>query len=197
MVQNFKNKTQNSQDKKPFNYLSVNRFKDNIKNISMNDEYKNLIYYPSSTKEWFSSVYSYNKSYVKPLIVYDGKSNRLLKSYANMLNNKIQKFKRRRNNKKRYSANKLYLSKAELKQTNTKLVVLVYLFNKQKLNIQRFFINLSKLVASKKIKAKHTLILNNKGKPKHKKKIKSIVKINNYKVLKKNNYLSFKNIYNK
>jgi len=51
MVHIFKNKIKNFQGKKPFSNLSVNIFNDNLKNISMNPEYKNLIYYPASTKE--------------------------------------------------------------------------------------------------------------------------------------------------
>nr|YP_010692856.1 Ribosomal protein VAR1 [Periconia digitata]WCA44855.1 Ribosomal protein VAR1 [Periconia digitata] len=146
MAQNFKNKINIFQQKKPFTKLIINIFNDNIKKISMNHEYKNLIYYPASTKEWFSSVYSYNKSFIKSLIVSDSILNRLLGAYANRVKNKVRKLKRRRNKKIRYSANKLYLSKAELKHTNTKLVVLVYLFNKQKFTFQRFLVKLSNFI---------------------------------------------------
>src|ERR1700712_1414709 len=60
-------------------------------------EYKNLIFYPSSTKEWFNSVYSYNKSYIKSLIAIDVTVNSIFASYFNMLENKIKVlFKRRR-----------------------------------------------------------------------------------------------------
>ena len=48
------------------------------------------MYYPSSTKEWFSSVYSYNKSYEKSLIVYNYILNKLFASYFNMLRDKIK-----------------------------------------------------------------------------------------------------------
>ena len=210
MPQIFKNKIKIYQDYREKNLFNsnINIFCDSIKNISLNKFYKNLIYYPSSTKEWFSSVYSYNKSYVKSLIVYDGKSNLLLKSYANMLKNKVQKFKRRRNNKIRYSAKKLYLSKAELKQTNTKLVVLVYLFNKEKLTIQRFLLKLSKFIEAyliMRLSYKHK----NKGKYVNKKASKPrysvLYKVNSYKRLKKNYYnrlkknnqSSFNIVYNK
>jgi hypothetical protein len=210
MPQIFRNKIKIYQDYREKNLFNsnINIFCDSIKNISLNKFYKNLIYYPSSTKEWFSSVYSYNKPYIKSLIVYDGKSNLLLKSYANMLKNKVQKFKRRRNNKIRYSANKLYLSKAELKQTNTKLVVLVYLFNKEKLTIQRFLLKLSKFIKAyliMRLSYKHI----NKGKYVNKKasklrysvlyKVHSYkrLKKNYYKRLKKNNQSSFNIVYNK
>ena len=202
MPQIFRNKIKIYQDYREKNLFNsnINIFCDSIKNISLNKFYKNLIYYPSSTKEWFSSVYSYNKSYIKSLIVYDGRSNNLLKSYANMLKNKVQKFKRRRNNKIRYSANKLYLSKAELKQTNTKLVVLVYLFNKEKLTIQRFLLKLSKFIQAYLIMS---LSYKNKNKGKYVNKKASkprdsvLYKVNSYKRLKKNYYKRLKKNYYK
>lgn len=65
--------------------------------------------------------------------------NKLLKSYCNMLLYRIKiLFKRRRHNKSRYSANKLYVSRAEVKHTNTKLLITLYTYNKQKLSIERY-----------------------------------------------------------
>lgn len=65
--------------------------------------------------------------------------NKLLKSYCNMLLYKIKiLFKRRRHNKSRYSANKIYVSRAELKHTNTKLLITLYTYNKQKSSIERY-----------------------------------------------------------
>lgn len=100
------------------------------------NEYKNLIFYPSSSKEWFSSIYSYNKSYIKSLISLDSLTNTLFRNYFNMLGDKLVfSFKRRRPNKLRYSANKIYTSKAEFKHTNAKLTILLYAYNKQELSI--------------------------------------------------------------
>jgi hypothetical protein len=59
--------------------------------------------------------------------------NKLFNIYLNMLQDKIKNlFKRRRANKSRYSANKIYVSKAEIKHTNTKLLIILYTYNKQK-----------------------------------------------------------------
>ena len=156
MLEIYKNKKKiypedyNEPKNKPFKHKIL---KDRIKTITLNKEYKNMIYYPSS-KEWFTSVYTYNKSYIKSLIVYDPILNVLLKSYVNILKKTVHRFRRRRNKKIRYSANKLFISNAELKHTNNKLVVLVYLFNKKKLTIQsslikniyNFFKNIRKTV---------------------------------------------------
>lgn len=105
--------------------------------LDLNTE--NSIYYPSSRNEWCNSIYSYNKSYVKSLVVFDAIINKLIKSYFNMVEKKAKVFfKRRRSNKSRYSANKIYISKAELKHTNNKLVVILYAYNKQKLSIEEY-----------------------------------------------------------
>ena len=88
------------------NYNSINSINTEknlkIQNNSQVEEYNNTIYYPSSSKEWFSSVYSYNKSYSKSLIVYDLISNKLFSGYFTMFIDKVKiLFKRRRDNKSR------------------------------------------------------------------------------------------------
>lgn len=113
------------------------------------DEYKNTIFYPSN-KEWLTSIYSYNKSYIKSLISLDILVNDLLKSYFNMVGYKIKLlFKRRRTKKIRYSANKIYVSRPELKHNNNKITIMLYVYNKQKLTIEGL---LTKLFKHKGIK---------------------------------------------
>jgi hypothetical protein len=123
----------------PLKYENNFETKDEI-----NKKSGNIIYYPSSTKEWSNSVYSYNKTYTKTLITNFRIINNLFKSYFNMFENKIKNvYKRRRANKERYSANKLYVSRAELKHSNTKLTIILYIYNKQKSIVER---NMRKLV---------------------------------------------------
>jgi len=152
MLNIFKKKQNNTNDKSlSINYLNKEK-NDQINNKSKRDEYNNIIYYPSSSKEWFSSVYSYNKSYSKLLVVYDIILNKLFGTYCNMLQNKIKVlFKRRRDNKSRYSANKIYVSRAELKHTNTKILITLYTYNKQKLSIERYIRKLVTLTKINKI----------------------------------------------
>ena len=143
MLSIFKNKQNtlnNLSLKTNFSNDYINKEKNiKIQNKSEKEEYNNLIYSPSSSKEWFSSVYSYNKSYIKPLIVFDLISNKLFSSYFNMFRDKIKiLFKRRRDNKSRYSANKVYVSRAELKHTNTKLLIILSTYNKQKSTLLRW-----------------------------------------------------------
>ena len=72
---------------------------------------ENTRYYPFASKEWSTNIYSYNKSYTKSLISLNAILNKLVKSYCNILQNKIKiLFKRRRANKMRYSADKVYIS---------------------------------------------------------------------------------------
>lgn len=124
---------------------------------SSNKEYNNIADYPSSIKEWFSSVYSYNYSYLKSLIVFNHNTNKLFSSYFNMFRDKIKiVFKRRRDNKSRYSANKVYLSRAEVKHTNTKLFIILSTFNKQKSTLLKttrkniFFKRMYKIIVERK-----------------------------------------------
>lgn len=95
------------------------------------------------TKEWFNSVYSYNKSYIKSLIIYDKIVNKLIYAYCNILQDKIKiLFKRRRDNKIRYSADKVYVNKIEVKHCNNKINLDLLIFNKSKLFIEGFIRNI-------------------------------------------------------
>lgn len=47
-------------------------------------------------------------------------------------------FKRRRDNKIRYSANKVYTSRAELQHTNSKLLITLYTYNKKKSSFEHY-----------------------------------------------------------
>jgi hypothetical protein len=127
---------------KNFDYISLsdnNQEKNKPQDNFYENEHKNIIFYPSSSKEWFSSIYSYNKSYSKSLISINYVVNNLFWSYFNMMEDKLRlPFKRRRPNKIRYSADKIYVSRAELKHTNTKLTIMLYIYNKQKSSLERF-----------------------------------------------------------
>lgn len=88
--------------------------------------------YPFSTKEWYSSIYSYNKSFVKSLVATNDFLNLLLKSYVNMIRIKRAVITRRRTDKSRYSAKKVYTSRAELEHTNSRLLITLFSSNKKK-----------------------------------------------------------------
>ena len=156
------------------------------------NEYTNIVFYPFSSKEWFSSLYSYNKSYIKNTITYDVVLSKLINSYCNMLQNSIKTlFKRRRDNKIRYSANKIYVSKPELKHTNDKVVVTLYLYNKEKSSIEQYIRKVITLIKLKKQVVEGTA----EFMPNHKNRLFYLLK-NKIFVFKKWNMISFKPINN-
>ena len=189
MLNIFKNKQNSFNDKSlTTNYITEKNIK--IQSNSERDEYNNIIFYPSSNKEWFSSIYSYNKSYIKCLISYDAVFNKFFKSYCNMLQDKIKiLFKRRRDNKIRYSANKIYASRAELKHTNTNLLITLYTYNKQKSSIERHIRKIVTFIKFKEIfvKGKQQFI------PNHKNRLLHILK-NNFFIFRKWNIAFLKKI---
>ena len=150
MLNILKNK-QNTYNDNSLNSLT-NKEKNKLQDKLDKNEYKNIIYYPSSSKEWFSSIYSYNNSYIKSLISLDSLANTLFLNYFNMLGDKIRfTFKRRRPNKIRYSGNKIFISRAEFKHTNAKLTILLYAYNKQKLSIEKYLTRVTTLKVVKEI----------------------------------------------
>ena len=68
------------------NYIT--RKDSKIQTNSEKEQYKNINFYPCSTKEWVTSIYSYNKSFSKSLISNNFLLNILVKSYFNMLQKK-------------------------------------------------------------------------------------------------------------
>jgi len=167
MLNILKNKQHSFKDKSlNTNYITENNNK--MQSNFKRDEYNNITFYTSSSpsglvpllgkahegtsKEWLTSVYSYDKSYIKSLISCDAVLNKLLRSYCNMLQDKIKiLFKRRRDNKIRYSANKIYASRAELKHTNTKLFITLYIYNKQKSSIEWYILKIIVLLKYRKL----------------------------------------------
>jgi hypothetical protein len=65
---------------------------------------------------------------------------KLIKSYFNLYNLKLER--KIRSNKllrrlRKLSSNKIYVSNGEFKHTNNKVVITLYLFNRQKFNIEK------------------------------------------------------------
>lgn len=108
--------------------------------------------FPSATKEWCNSVYAYNKNAVKLLPVYDITIINLIKSYFNLFKTNINKLKviSRRLSKKsiRCSTNRVFVSKAELKHTNNKVIVTLFIYNEQ----ERYILSKLKTIDSENSK---------------------------------------------
>ena len=73
-------------------------------------------------------------------------------------NHKYLKHKYISRKKKRISFNKIFVSKAEIKHTNSKAIITIYIYNKEKLSL------LKKIRKLKKILIKFMVLLINKEK---------------------------------
>ena len=90
-------------------------------------------HFPPATKEWFNSIYVFNKNSIKNLSIADKNLIRLIKSYFNFyFNNSILKSKRITTRFRRLAVNKIFISKAELKHTNSKVVITLYIYNEER-----------------------------------------------------------------
>ena len=88
---------------------------------------------PPAAQEWFNSVYNYNKNQIKTLPILDKNLMNLLKSYFNMqVNHKILNIKRRVSRFRRISHTKIFVGKGELKHTNSKVIITLYVYNVEK-----------------------------------------------------------------
>ncbi len=126
------------------NYILL--FKNKISNIYYNNN-NNLIlsniektidtvkHFPPANKEWINSIYSYDSKKIKHLIVKDKILFSIIKSYFNLYDVKEQN-KININNAhirfKRLSNLKIFVSKAEIKHTNAKATITIYVYNRQK-----------------------------------------------------------------
>ena len=112
-----------------------NKNKSSTTNIQ-NSYVGNHRYFPPVSKEWKDSVYAFNKNNVKNLPIYDLKINEIIKNYFNLyfkpnfILNKVIAYKY-----KYLSLNKIYVSKAEIKHTNNKAILTVYVYNREKISL--------------------------------------------------------------
>ena len=132
---------------------------DEIDTISAKSEYTNIRYLPLSTKIWSDSVYYYNKYFYPLLINNSTKLYHLFRSYFNMLYYKLNSFyKRRRWNKLHYSAKKIYSSRPELEHTNSKVSIILHIFNKTNLSQMKDYIAMIYVISGKKVDSNNPLL---------------------------------------
>lgn len=130
-------------------------------------------YFPPVSKEWINSVYTFNNNNIKNLPIYDININSLIKNYFDLYLNPKLIFKKRKVHKHKYlSLNKIYVSKAEIKHTNNKAILTVYVYNREKISLLKkikaikktFFkkLNILKIIKSKSYFKGTKLIFNKK-----------------------------------
>ena len=116
--------------------------KNNISNkyIIKKGEYDGEIkHYPAATKEWFNSIYSYNKNNIKYLPSLDIYVTRLVKSYFNLYNVKFEKKAKLeiiRFKKRRYSMKRIIVGKPEFKHTNDRVIITLFVLNQELVNLR-------------------------------------------------------------
>jgi len=97
-------------------------------------------HYPSAVREWNNSIYVFNKNAIDLVPQATELVNKLIKSYFNLYNLKLERkirSSRLLRRLRKLSSNKIYVSNGEFKHTNNKVVITLYLFNKQKFNIDK------------------------------------------------------------
>jgi hypothetical protein len=90
-------------------------------------------HFPPATKEWFNSIYAFNNNTIKNLSIADKNIVKLIKSYFNLYFSKeVLKSKHLATRFRRLSVNKIFVSKAELKHTSSKVVITLYVYNEER-----------------------------------------------------------------
>jgi len=119
---------------KPF--IFTKKLNDNSKMIFLKKTTSTLgpmKYFPPATQEWFNSIYTYNNSFIKNIIIADKILSKLIKSYFNLyFNNKLLSNRHIITRFKRLAMNKVFFSKAELKHTSSKVLVTLYVYNEDR-----------------------------------------------------------------
>lgn len=144
---------------------------------------------PPANKEWTNSVYTYNKNSLKSLSVKDTMTKKLVKCYFNLTVDKtIARSKRMRSLIRKSTAKKLFVSSPEIKQTNDKVIITVYTFDRERqFLLRKLYFNIIKWERLKvkiiKAKRKGRII---------KKKITRRKRFGLYDIWRANNKLTFK-----
>jgi len=105
-----------------------------------NFQEKHNKHYPSAAREWNNSIYVFNKNAINLIPQATELATKLIKSYFNLYNLKLERkirSSRLLRRLRKLSSNKIYVSNGEFKHTNNKVVITLYLFNRQKFNFDK------------------------------------------------------------
>jgi len=105
----------------------------------------NVKYFPPVSREWKNTIYAFNANNLKNLPMYDIKINTLIKQFLG-LQLKFKFLKKSYIPKKRIalSFNKIFASKAEIKHTNNKAILTIYVYNREKTSLLKKLKRLNK-----------------------------------------------------
>ena len=136
--------------------LSIIR-KTNINKPYSFDNTDSLKHFPSSTRYWDSSIFMFNNNTLSNIPYISKLAMKFIRNYFYLYNKKIEKKIRRKkiyNRRIKLSINRIFLSKGEFKHTNNKVIITLYIYNRQKNNyllklkkryINKFLINIISL----------------------------------------------------
>lgn len=103
-------------------------------NLSKNDVGE-MKYFPSTYKEWKNNIYCFNTNSLKYLPSFDISIDKLIKSYFNSYffnNNSKLLNKKVKFSKGNTGFKQIYISASELNHVNSKILITLYVYNKQK-----------------------------------------------------------------
>lgn len=93
--------------------------------------------FPASTREWDTSIYAYNKNNVDLTASSTTTVMKILKGFFSLFNSLIERklrTKKIRAKSRKLSSNRIYISNGQFKHTNNKVVITLYVFNRQRYN---------------------------------------------------------------
>ena len=106
----------------------------------INSQEKHNKHYPSAVREWNNSIYAFNKNAINLIPQVTELATKLIKSYFNLYNLKLERkirSSRLLGRLRKLSSNKIYVSNGEFKHTNNKVIITLYLFNRQRFNFDK------------------------------------------------------------
>lgn len=116
------------------NYIKpVYRVINKSKNVMLNPNTTGKHLHPQN-EEWVNDIYCYNKNNVKHLPSSDNTINKLIKSYFNLFNKEKEEKTNVKRSRVRFlnkTVNKIFVSKAGLRHTNSNVIATVYVYNRQ------------------------------------------------------------------
>ena len=122
-------------------------------------------HYTPAAQEWFNSIYTYNKSYIKLLPTADKNLMYLLKSHFNFfVKSNLLGTKQIANRYRRISAKRIFVGKGELKHSNNKVIITSYVYNTEKLYLKNQLSRYAKALYYPKSKLEINIIKNKKDK---------------------------------
>lgn len=177
-------------------------------------------HYPTASQEWFNSIYTYNKNYIKSLPTLDKTLSILLEKYSNMwpeqkkykkstrlitkeiknknLKGKEQYLLKRRNNIRsikllsynRLTPKKVFVGKGNLKHTSNKVIITLYTYDLSKIYLLK---KMRRLIYSKFFTNKPLTIINTKVEVKNENKTEKSFPSKFIKIVNKN-YIKIKKV---